>query len=589
MKPIHIDAPRSVLTSGPKPATNQATDILVIGGGAAGLMAALRAAQHTNVTLLTRDLLLKSNSAWAQGGIAAALDATDSPLLHIEDTLNAGAGISDRAAVEMLAWEAPLLMYELFDIGVPFDRKNDTFVLGLEGNHSRRRILHVGDATGRALTSTLVNRARTNPNIRIIEGYQVYDLVCDANRCTGVLALDESGGVHQFTAHATILASGGAAALYGISSNRRGALGEGIAMAYRAGADIADMEFIQFHPTVLRTRDDKGFLISEATRGEGATLLTASGERFMPDYDPRAELAPRDIVSRGIFDAMQREASDQVLLNMTHLSHDYIQRRFPTIYTRCLQEGIDPSTTPIPVAPAAHYLMGGIRTTLDGATTLAGLYAAGECACTGVHGANRLASNSLLECLISGSHAAQAAIDGHRALNQHTSEMSQQVERVLSTTHTPHQHDHLRHRLADIMRTSAGPLRTATSLESGLNQLMTFPLHVSQPDPDAMTLANAALVAHLILACSVVREESRGAHYRVDFPTADDTWKVHLVVRQGSPIEAVATIGEMDTVTERYDTPSAVELPPSVANQHDFITSCPLPTNYRQQPVLMLQ
>lgn len=589
MKLLRIDAPRSVLVSEPMPTAHHVTDILVIGGGAAGLMAALRAAHHANVTLLTRDLLLKSNSAWAQGGIAAALDATDSPLLHIEDTLNAGAGLSDRAAVEMLAWEAPLLMYELFDIGVPFDRKNGSFVLGLEGNHSRRRILHVGDATGRALTSTLVNRVRTHPNICVIEGYQVYDLVCDANRCTGVLALDDAGCVHQFTAHATILASGGAAALYGISSNRRGALGEGIAMAYRAGADIADMEFIQFHPTVLRTRDGKGFLISEATRGEGATLLTASGERFMPNYDSRAELAPRDIVSRGIFDAMQRDASDYVLLTMTHLSREYMQRRFPTIYTRCLQEGIDPCTTPIPVAPAAHYLMGGIRTTLDGATTLTGLYAAGECACTGVHGANRLASNSLLECLISGNHAAQAAVDGHKALGHQPSEAIHRVERMIPATHTPHQHDHLRHRLADIMRTSAGPLRTATTLEAGLEQLAAFPLHVSQPDSDAITLANAALVAHLILACSIVREESRGAHYRVDFPAADDAWKVHLVLRQGLPIEAVATIGEIETVMGRYGALSAVDIPLGVADQHGFIPSCPVPTSYHQQPVFTLQ
>ncbi|HET9224657.1 MAG TPA: FAD-binding protein, partial [Roseiflexaceae bacterium] len=270
---------------------------------------------------------------------------------------------------------------------------------------------HAGDATGWALTSVLADRARACPRIRILEGYQVVDLLGEPGACAGALALDQRGGWHLFAAGATILATGGAGALYGLTSNQPDALGEGIALAYRAGAEVADMEFIQFHPTVMRTRAGQGFLISEAVRGEGARLLTPRGERFMPAYDPRAELAPRDVVARGIAAAMRQANADHVLLDLTHLAADYLEQRFPTIWARCRFEGMDPASQPIPVAPAAHYTMGGIRTDLDGATSLAGLYAAGECACTGVHGANRLASNSLLECLVFGRRAAAAALE----------------------------------------------------------------------------------------------------------------------------------------------------------------------------------
>jgi L-aspartate oxidase len=534
---------------------HHAASVLVIGGGVAGLTAALHAAEATDVTLLSRDPLLEVNSAHAQGGIAVVLDITDTPLQHIEDTLVAGAGLSDLEAVETLVRESPVLMHDLARAGVPFDREDDRFVLGLEGGHSHRRILHVGDKTGQALMQALIRRARAHPHLHILEGYQAVDLLDAYGRCSGALALDSSGSYHAFSAGATILAMGGAGALYGLTSNQPGALGEGIALAYRLGAEVADMEFVQFHPTVLRTRAGQGFLISEAARGEGGRLLTPAGLRFMPDNDPRGELAPRDIVTRGIVRAMQQEQCDYVLLDLMHLSRHYLQRRFPTIYRRCCAEGIDPSTTPIPVAPAAHYLMGGIRTDLDQATSIPGLYAAGECACTGVHGANRLASNSLLECLVSGRRAGRAALActseplsravgdawyaapaAHRALARVAPRPTRTVEQAPAAS--------LAH-LAEIMRTFGGPLRSGSGLAEALAALEQFPLQCGSNDPHAITLANAALTARLIIASALARQESRGAHFRHDFPATDATWQVHLVLQREQPPRTVETVAQV--------------------------------------------
>ena len=405
-----IQTPRYVLANQPRAARVERTGVLVIGAGAAGLSAALVAAERTDVTVLVRGCLPESNSALAQGGIAAALNDDDSPRAHIDDTLIAGAGLSDRGAVSALAYDAPGLMRELATLGVPFERdSHNRFALGLEGGHSQRRIVHVGDATGWAVIRQLIAQAQAHPRIRIREGWQATDLLDVDGQVIGALARDNSGVWARILAEATILATGGVGALYGLTSNQPVALGEGIAMAYRAGAEVADMEFVQFHPTVYRTRAGHGFLISEAARGEGGILRTTAGERFMPSYDPRAELAPRDVVTRGIYAAMRRTASDHVLLDLTHLPTDLLAHHFPTISARLREDGIDIMTTPIPVAPASHYLMGGIRTDLHGATSMPGLYAAGEVSCTGVHGANRLASNSLLECLVFGKRAGYAA------------------------------------------------------------------------------------------------------------------------------------------------------------------------------------
>jgi L-aspartate oxidase len=541
---IIVDAPRWVVPDLPRHARNHTTDVLVIGGGAAGLAAALRAAEQAQVIVLSRTTLLENNSAWAQGGIAAALDADDSPLAHVEDTLIAGAGLSDLAAAEALADTAPALMRELAALGVAFERSNDTFALGLEGGHSRRRIVHAGDATGWALTSALTQRARVHPRIHILEGCQAVDLLDDGERCAGVLARDGAGEWHRFRAGATILATGGAGALFGLTSNQPGALGEGIALAYRAGAAVADMEFVQFHPTVLRTRTGHGFLISEAVRGEGAQLLTPAGCRFMPAYDPRAELAPRDIVARGIFAAMRREDADHVLLDLTHMSERDLRRRFPTIYARCRGEGLDPAVEPIPVAPAAHYLMGGIRTDLHGATSVAGLYAAGECACTGVHGANRLASNSLLECLVFGRRAADAA-----ARQIEKPALSRRLNTQKDTTNPDHSQFFVfdsqfswRDELSNLMITHAGLARSRQGLNAALKRLSVFPTQAGEAE--TITAANAALVARLIVTSALLRQESRGAHFRTDFPAPDSAWRAHIVLERGARARAIETVAE---------------------------------------------
>jgi L-aspartate oxidase len=532
---IRIYAPRFLLAAPPAHAQQHTSDILIVGGGAAGLAAALRAAKGADVVLLTRGALLASNSARAQGGIAAALDPADAPAFHIEDTLVAGAGLCDLPAVEALAAEAPALMRELAALGVPFEREDAEFALGLEGGHGRRRIVHAGDATGWALTSVLAECTRACPRIRILERYQVVDLLGEPGACTGALALDQHGAWHIFAARATILASGGAGALYGLTSNHPDALGEGIALAYRAGAELADMEFIQFHPTVMRTRGGQGFLISEAARGEGGRLLTLHGERFMPDYDPRGELAPRDVVARGIFAAMRRSGAEHVLLDLTHLGAERLERRFPTIYARCRADGFDPAREPIPVAPAAHYTMGGVRVDLDGATNLAGLYAAGECACTGVHGANRLASNSLLECLVFGRRAAVAALANATGSRLKIRDWRLEIsssEAILPNLQSPIS---WRDELATLMREHAGLLRSADGLTAALERLSAFPSTSGDPTSDALTAANAILVARLIVAGALLREESRGAHFRTDFPAAEDAWRAHLVLVNGAP------------------------------------------------------
>ncbi|HEU5013626.1 MAG TPA: L-aspartate oxidase [Roseiflexaceae bacterium] len=539
---IQVAAPRFVLTKQPENVHDHVADVLIIGGGAAGLAAALEAAGHANVTLLTRGPLPVSNSAWAQGGVAAAIDADDSPALHIEDTLIAGAGLSDREPVAALAGEAPALMRLLAGSGVPFERDDHGFVLGLEGGHSHRRILHTGDATGWAITSALIEQARNHPRIHIMEGFQAVDLLGATGQCAGVLARDEAGAWHCFHARATILATGGAGALYGLTSNQSFALGEGIALAYRAGAEVADMEFVQFHPTVFRTRAGQGFLISEAARGEGGRLLSVDGERFMLAEDPRAELAPRDIVARGIFAAMRRTSSDYVLLDLTHLPLALLEGRFPTIMARCRAEGIDPAREPIPVAPAAHYLMGGIRTDTRGATNIAGLYAVGECACTGVHGANRLASNSLLECLVFGRRAGAAAVELQIA--HCTLQIDKQHQPNLQSTICNLQLD-WRATMAQIMRGHAGLQRSAASLEAALQMLAAWPLQASATDAEAITAANAALAARLIVTGALLREESRGAHFRTDFPQSDEAWRVHIVQQRDAAPHTASSVGDV--------------------------------------------
>ncbi|PDW03473.1 L-aspartate oxidase [Candidatus Viridilinea mediisalina] len=541
-------APRYALDPLPQPVTTRSSTILVLGAGAAGLSAALAAAASADVFVLARGDLPASNSALAQGGIAAALDPSDTPAAHIADTLIAGAGLCDEAAVTTLAYSAPALMRELAAAGVPFARHgNDQFALGLEGGHATRRILHVGDATGLAVTGMLLAAAQAHPRITLLAGWQAADLLDANGQIIGLLARAPDGQWHHLLAQATIIASGGAGALYGLTSNQPTALGEGIAMAYRAGAEVADMEFIQFHPTVYQTQSGAGFLISEATRGEGAILRTPAGGRFMPAYDPRAELAPRDIVTRGIYAAMSRAASDHVLLDLTHLPRTVIEAHFPTICARLRSEGLDPATKPIPVAPAAHYLMGGIRTNLDGATNLPGLFAAGEAACTGVHGANRLASNSLLECLVFGRRAGLAALHTTQAL----------PKPKLHSTSAPHPSlqppTAWREQLAALMHHAAGPLRDGANLRAGSETLSPWPLQASPEHPEYLTAANATLVARMILTAALYRQESRGGHFRSDFPQAHTHWQQHSILRNGRKASRVHLLHPDPTLAHAAD------------------------------------
>ena len=536
-----IQTPRYVLANQPRAARVERTGVLVIGAGAAGLSAALVAAERTDVTVLVRGCLPESNSALAQGGIAAALNDDDSPRAHIDDTLIAGAGLSDRGAVSALAYNAPGLMRELATLGVPFERdSHDRFALGLEGGHSQRRIVHVGDATGWAVIRQLIAQAQAHPRIRIREGWQATDLLDVDGQVIGALARDNSGVWARILAEATILATGGVGALYGLTSNQPVALGEGIAMAYRAGAEVADMEFVQFHPTVYRTRAGHGFLISEAARGEGGILRTTAGERFMPSYDPRAELAPRDVVTRGIYAAMRRTASDHVLLDLTHLPTDLLAHHFPTISARLREDGIDIATTPIPVAPASHYLMGGVRTDLHGATSMPGLYAAGEVSCTGVHGANRLASNSLLECLVFGKRAGYAAAQESADCRLQIADYPVSQNNLQSKIYNLK--SNWRSDLATIMVSAAGPLRDGPSLRMGQVALNMMPIQANPENGDAITAANAVLVARLIVESALRREESRGGHFRSDFPQTREDWHAHTVLRRGQAHQLVDTV-----------------------------------------------
>jgi L-aspartate oxidase len=507
------------------------TDYLIVGAGIAGLRAAIELCETGRVLVVTKEALGESNTHYAQGGIAVAMSGDEDVELHLEDTVNAGDGLVDRDAARVLVEEGPIRVEELLRWGTGFDRENGRLMLTREGAHSRNRILHAnGDATGAEIGRSLLAHARAQKNITLLEWTTTADLIVEDGAVAGALLVDTAGKLVAVRARAVLLASGGAGQVYSDTTNPAVATGDGIAMAWRAGTEISDMEFYQFHPTALSLPGVARFLLSEALRGEGAYLRNSRGERFMERYHPLLELAPRDVVAR----AITREGSGAdgaqlpVYLDMRHVTGIDLHKRFPGISRFLAQHGLELSRDLIPVRPAAHYLMGGVRTDVDGRTSLLRLYAAGEVACTGVHGANRLASNSLLEGLVFGARAASAMRENSTVqLGKPGSEESDR--RYVGS---PAQDVHaLQKELQQRMWQDAGLLRDAAGLSAMEQELER--MHVAPAAERAsLELANLHAVAELIVLSALAREESRGAHYRNDFPKRDDAhFAKHSVVR----------------------------------------------------------
>lgn len=511
-------------------------DFLIVGGGIAGLRAAIALAPAGRVTVLTKSDPDESNTGYAQGGIAVAVGDDDSPELHAADTIRAGDGLCDERAVAVLVEDGPVYVRELLDWGTRFDRDGDGRpALGREAAHTVRRVLHAGDATGREIGRTLWERVRGLSSVEAINHALVTDLLVEGGRVTGAVFLDHEGVRHELRARATLLATGGAGRVFRETTNPSVATGDGISLAYHAGARVVDLEFVQFHPTALNRTDAPRFLISEALRGEGARLINEGGEAFMPRYDAAGDLAPRDIVARSIVREVERTGGP-VFLTLAHLDADYVRRRFPTIAEMCRRLGLDLARDPIPIGPAAHYIMGGVDTDVWGRTSVPGLFAAGEVACTGVHGANRLASNSLLEGLVFG---ARAGI----AMQQPAEVAAMRADRqkgsypFFGTVREKGVRPLLLDDVRDLMWRSAGLFRTRVDLERAVSALdeayRAAPIDAvrgTKGDPDSWQRFHLITVARLIARAALGRQESRGAHFRDDFPKRDDrNWKIHFV------------------------------------------------------------
>ncbi len=529
----------------------QTTDILIIGSGAAGLSLALRLADHCQVIMLSKGTLTEGSTLYAQGGISAVLDKQDSLESHVEDTLNAGAGLCDPEIVRYTVSRGPAVIRSLIELGVPFTRLESPtdevgYHLTREGGHSHRRVIHAADATGKVIAETLEGKVRAHPNIRLLEQHVAVDLILAHPHptracCAGAYVLNQHDAqIIAISARFVVLATGGASRVYPYTSNPDSVTGDGIAMAWRAGCRVANLEFMQFHPTCLyhpgaRSSAARSFLISEAVRGEGGKLLLPDGSTFMEQFDPRAELAPRDIVARAIDHEMKRLGIDCVYLDISHKPADFIKSHFPTIYGRCLELGYDMTKQPLPVVPAAHYTCGGVMTDRLARTDLERLYAIGETAYTGLHGANRMASNSLLECLV---FAEAAAMDILTHLDRGStrndlpawdeSRVTDSDEEVVVS----HNWDELRHFMWDyvgIVRTTKRLLRAQHRVQLLLSEINEYYGNF-RVTADLLELRNIAVVADLIIRCALSRHESRGLHYIIDYPQRRDGMEQHASI-----------------------------------------------------------
>lgn len=509
-------------------------DVIIIGSGIAGVYTALELPDKYKIVILTKETIDISNSVLAQGGIAVSLDKEDSPELHFKDTLYAGAGLCDENSVWVLVNEAAKNIESLCKFGVNFDKKKNRDELSLtrEGAHSKNRIIHAGDTTGKEVCDKLISVVETRNNVKIKERTFAIDLITNDDVCKGVMTYDEDCAEYvYYVSKVVINAAGGFGQLYSNTTNPEVATGDGVGLAYRAGAELMDMEFVQFHPTVLFHRENKSFLISEAVRGEGAILRNVFGDRFMPKYHELNELAPRDIVSRAIFSEMEKTHSDHVYLDITFKGKKYIEERFPNIYKTCLNYGIDMSKDYIPVAPAEHYCMGGVKADVFGRTKIAGFFACGEVACSGIHGANRLASNSLLEGLVFG-HKIGDEVDRILTdsvpldINFCLKYEKKRLKKDINKKQIKIEIQNLMTRYVGIIRDKEGMLEAKDKVDEYYNSIYEG-YNTSIED---FEIQNIVLLAKLVIEAAIEREESRGAHYRIDFQSTDNVnWKRNII------------------------------------------------------------